>query len=131
MLKFNKTYFLLATLLLMVEIFIGRYLHDGLIRPYGGDFLVVLLIYCLVKSFFDIPAIITAAVVLLFAYAVEISQYFHLVNVLGLKNSRIAVMLLGTYFSFIDLLTYTLGILLVIGIEKIRHNLKTSAINKV
>ena len=51
MVIFNKTYFLLALLLLLAEVLIALYLHDALIRPYGGDFLVVILLYCFVKSF--------------------------------------------------------------------------------
>lgn len=122
---FNKIYFLLALLLLLTEVLIGLYLHDTLIRPYGGDFLVVILLYCIVKSFANASVFATACCVLLFAYAVEISQYFHLVSVLGLQNSRLAVMLMGTSFSFTDMMVYTLGILLVIVAENIRLSFKT------
>jgi hypothetical protein len=117
MVTFNKYYFLLAVLLFFVEVFIGRYMHDAIIRPYGGDFLVVILLYCLVNGFFNTPVYKTAAYVLLFAYLVEISQYFHLVTLLGWQHSKTARMIMGTSFSFIDLLTYTLGILLAIIIE--------------
>jgi hypothetical protein len=44
MLRFHLRYFLLSVLLLGVEIFIGAYMHDDIIRPYGSDFLVVILI---------------------------------------------------------------------------------------
>jgi hypothetical protein len=122
--RFNKYYFLLAVLLFAIELFIGIYVHDAIIRPFGGDFLVVIFLYCLVKSFFDLPQLLTSGLVLLFAYAVEISQYFHLVNRLGLEHSKTAKILLGTTFSFIDLGTYTLGILLVIIVESIRFSIK-------
>ena len=125
MLSFNKIYFLLALLLLLTEVLIGLYLHDALIRPYGGDFLVVILLYCIVKTFANTSIFTTAGCVLIFAYSVEISQYFHLVNLLGLQNSSLAVMLMGTCFSFTDMLIYTLGMLLVIVIENIRLSLKT------
>jgi len=124
MLKFHIGYFIAAFLLFIVEIIVAIYLHDSLIRPYGGDFLVVILIYCFVRSFFNLPVLPTAAGVLLFAYAVEISQYFHLVRVLGLQNSRLAKILLGTSFSFMDMAVYTLGIVLVIVIENLRLSLK-------
>ncbi|MGZ3751786.1 MAG: ribosomal maturation YjgA family protein [Mucilaginibacter sp.] len=126
MIRFNKTYFLLATFLFLIEVLIGRYMHDALIRPYGGDFLVVILLYCMVKSIINTPVFRTACCVLVFAYLVEISQYFHLINLLGLQRSRIANLILGNYFSFTDMLVYTLGILLVIVAEKIRINLKMS-----
>ena len=117
---FNKTYFAFALSLLAIEILIGKYLHDGIIRPYGGDFLVVILIYCFVKSFLNKTALSTAIGVLLFAYVVEISQYFHLIDWLGLIHSKMAALLLGSSFSWTDMLCYTLGIGLVFTIEKTR-----------
>jgi hypothetical protein len=124
MIIFNKAYFLLTAFLLLTEILIGVYLHDALIRPYGGDFLVVILLYCFVKSFLSTRVFPTACCVLIFAYLIELSQYFHLVEMLGLQNSRVAVMLMGNYFSFTDMLAYTLGILLVVVVEHIRWSLK-------
>ena len=124
MLRFNKSYFLLALSLLGIEAYIGIYMPDTIIRPYGGDFLVVILLYCLVKSFINSPVLLTAAWVLVFAYTIEISQYFHMVSILGLQRFKLATLLLGTSFSFIDLLTYTLGILLVIIVENLRVSLK-------
>ncbi|HWZ03157.1 MAG TPA: DUF2809 domain-containing protein [Mucilaginibacter sp.] len=124
MIKFHIGYFIAAFLLFITEIIIALYLHDSFIRPYGGDFLVVILLYCFVKSFFNLPVLLTACCVLLFAYAIEISQYFHLVKVLGLQNSRLAKILLGTSISFMDLLVYTLGIVLVIMVENLRLSLK-------
>ncbi len=124
MLIFNKAYFLLAAFLLTLELLIGLNLHDALIRPYGGDFLVVILLYCLVKSFFNTAVFPTACLVLIFAYLIELSQYFHLVIHLGLQNSRAALMLFGNYFSFTDMIAYTLGVALVLLTEKIRWCLK-------
>jgi DNA integrity scanning protein DisA with diadenylate cyclase activity len=127
---FNKSYFLLALALFITEVLIGTYMHDAIIRPYGGDFLVVILIYCIVKSFLNLPVLQTACYVLIFAYAVEISQYFHLVNLLGLQNNSVAKILLGTFFSITDLLAYTLGILLVIVSENIRKRAAGSLITR-
>ena len=123
-LRFSAPYFFLVILLLITEILIGLYMHDAIIRPFGGDFLVVILIYCFVKSFFDAPVLATATAVLLFAFAVEISQYFHLVNVLGLERSPLARALMGTSFSFIDLLMYTLGAITVLVVEHLKTSLK-------
>jgi len=120
MLNFNSKYFYLTIFLLITEIIIAIWVHDAFIRPFGGDFLVVILIYCLVKSFMDSPVSPTILSVLLFAYAVEISQYFHLVNLLGLGNSKIARIIMGTSFSWTDMLMYSLGMLLVLIIELCR-----------
>jgi len=117
MLSFNSKYFSLALLLLITEIIIGAWVHDSFIRPFGGDFLVVILIYCMVKGFIDTPVSPTILGVLLLAYLVEISQYFHLVNLLGLERSTTARIIMGTSFSWTDMLMYTLGMLLVLIIE--------------
>jgi len=111
-------------LLFAIEFIIGADFHDTIIRPYGGDFLVVILIYCFVKSFITTPVVSTALGVLLFSYLVEISQYFHLVSLLGMQHSKLAKIMLGTSFSFTDLLAYTLGIGLVIVIENLRLSMK-------
>jgi hypothetical protein len=107
MFGFYRGYFLLSIILFAIEVYIGTYMHDAIIRPYGGDFLVVMLIYCFTKSFFNTPPVITACWVLVFAYVVEISQYFHLVTLLGWEHSKTARIIMGTSFSFLDVLTYT------------------------
>ena len=114
---FYRKYFIAAVLLLLVEIFIGFYVHDAIIRPYGGDFLVVILIYCLVKSFFNTPVFKTALYVLLFSYVVEGLQYVGIIDILGLEHSRIARIIIGTSFAWTDMLMYTLGIVLVLLTE--------------
>jgi len=124
MFRFYRSYFLFTLLLLTAEFLIGLYVHDAFIRPYGGDFIVVILIYCFVKTFVDMPVLPAAGLVLCFSYAVEFSQYFHLVDHLGLQNSKTARLLLGTSFSVIDLLLYTLGALLVILVEGLWRSLK-------
>lgn len=116
-LKFNRFYFVIAILLFTIEILIAKFAHDQIIRPYGGDFLVVILIYCFVKSFLDTPYFKTALAVLLFSYAIEILQYFNIVNRLGLEHSKFARTVIGTSFEWIDLIAYTLGICLVIYLE--------------
>ena len=62
---------------------------------------------------------ITAISVLIFSYAVEILQFFNIVNRLGLQNSRLARIIIGSSFEWIDLIAYTAGIILVLYIEKI------------
>jgi hypothetical protein len=117
MFRFNIKYFGLTALLFIIEVIIALYVHDSFIRPYFGDFLVSILVYCAVKSFFHTPTGSTALWVLLFSYTVEVSQYFHLVDVIGLGHSAVACAIMGTHFSFIDMLMYTLGIILVLFLE--------------
>ena len=56
--------------------------------------------------------------VLVFSFGIEIAQYFNMVEKLGLQHSKIARVVLGNSFAWMDLLAYVLGILAVISIEK-------------
>ena len=109
----------------MTEVLIALYLNDGIIRPYFGDFLVVILIYCFVKSFVNIPVIKTCAGVLLFSYFVEMTQYFKLVKWLGLQHSKLAVVVLGNAFAWTDMVAYTLGIGTILLVEWLVHKKKS------
>lgn len=92
-------------------------MHDHFVRPYVGDLLAVVFLYCLVKSVAPVPSGPAILGVLLLAYAIEISQYFHLVTHLGVQHMRLAVVVLGSHFSWVDMLMYTLGAGLLAGTE--------------
>ena len=124
--KFSPFYAFSALLLFITEVLIALFVHDQFIRPYIGDFLVVILIYCFVKSFLNTPVVPTALGVLVFAYTVELLQYFRIVEVLGLQHSRAARIIIGSSFEWQDILAYTLGILMVVLVEKRRTIFKKS-----
>lgn len=117
MYTFNKYYLRIAISLFIVEILIALYARDQIIRPYGGDFLVVILIYCTIKSFTTTDYKIIALITLIFSFLIEFSQYFHLINLLGLQNSKIIRIIIGDYFAWTDILAYSLGILTVFCVE--------------
>lgn len=120
--KFNFTYFALTIILFIVEILIAKYVHDQIIRPYGGDLLVVILIYCFVKSFFDFPVVPTSIFVLIFSFVVETLQYFNFIEFVGLEKSNIARIVMGTSFEWIDIVAYIVGVVIIITIEKLITN---------
>ncbi|MGG9963631.1 DUF2809 domain-containing protein [Ferruginibacter sp. SUN106] len=123
-LKFSARYFILAILLLVTEILIAVYVHDAIIRPYIGDLLVVILIYCTVKAFINSPVLKTAIAVLLFSFLIETLQYFKIVEVLGLQHSKLARVIIGTSFEWVDIAAYIAGVLVVLFAEKLAGNLK-------
>ena len=118
-LKFKPQYFVLAVILFFIEVLIAVFIDDRFIRPYFGDFLVVILVYCFLRSFIDLPVRTLALSALIFSYIVEALQYFNLVGRLGLQDSKIAKTVMGSSFEWTDLLAYTLGIILVLYVEKV------------
>ena len=62
----------------------------------------------------------TALSVLLLSYSIEILEYFHIVNIPGLQDIQIARVIIGTSFAWMDLIAYTLGIGIVLYLEKVR-----------
>ncbi|MGN6353754.1 MAG: DUF2809 domain-containing protein [Parafilimonas sp.] len=118
MLRFQRRYFIFFVILLLIEVVIALFAHDNFIRPFFGDFLVVILIYCFIKSFLNTPLVMTAVAVLLFSYLIEVLQYFNIIKMLGIQNSNLARVVIGTSFEWTDLIAYTLGIGLVILLDK-------------
>ncbi|WP_336516666.1 DUF2809 domain-containing protein [Pollutibacter soli] len=119
---FNRTYFIIAALLLMIEILIALFVNDKIVRPYIGDFLVVIMLYCFVKSFTNASVLKAAIRVLLFAYFIEFLQWLQLSAKLGISRNKLAHTVLGSYFEWMDMLMYTAGIAVVIIWEKFRFN---------
>lgn len=117
--QFNHNYFILTVLLFLTEVFIDLYVEDSFIRPYFGDFLVVILLYCFLKSFIKVSVFVATSVVLLFSFAIETAQYFNIIENIGIQDVTIARVIIGNSFSWIDLVAYCLGIVTVLIIEKI------------
>ncbi len=115
---FRKKYFGLFIGFLLIEIFIALFIHDKIIRPFFGDFLVVFLLYYFLRSFWNASTLTIAISVLIFAFATEFFQYFGVVDLLGLRENRLAVILIGTVFSVGDLIAYTLGIISVYFLDQ-------------
>jgi len=117
MLRFNLRFFIYTILFLIIEVLIALYVHDNFIRPYVGDYLVVMLIYCAVRTFIQADTLTIAIGVLLFAYLVEVLQYFRIVDRLGLAGNQLAKTVIGYGFEWLDILAYTLGVITIVLVE--------------
>ena len=102
-------YLLLFLAVFAVEICIALFVRDSFIRPYGGDVLVTVLICCFVRIFIPKGMKLLPLWVFLFAAAVEVGQYFDFVTLLGLGDIRFFRIVLGTTFSWADLVCYGAG----------------------
>jgi hypothetical protein len=117
MFSFHRRYVFFAVGLFLAEVCIALFVNDRFIRPYVGDFLVVMLMYCAVKAVFDVPHLPTAIGVLLFAYLIEFLQYLNIVSALGLLQNKLATTVLGSSFAWLDMLAYTLGVATILLLE--------------
>lgn len=126
MMKFNKIYFTIAMGLLLAEIVIAKY-STGFIRHTFGDYLAVILLYAFIKSFSKLSMLKTSMIVLCIAYSVEFIQLTDLQKIYPSEYSKMLKLLLGTSFSIVDLVAYTLGIATVILLEKYLRKAKTSS----
>ena len=116
-LKFKPYYFIGFLILFVVEAMIAFFLKDGFIRHTFGDFLIVILMYCFLKSFWNSNSIKVAITVLVIAFIVEFLQLFQLLKFLHLENNQVAKLVLGSTFQISDLVAYCLGILMILLIE--------------
>ena len=90
---------LCALVLLGVEILIGLFVRDSFVRPYLGDALVVILIWCVVRVVIPDRCVWLSGALFMFAVLVEVSQIFPLCDVLGIEN-RLIRTLMGTSFAW-------------------------------
>ena len=110
--------FLVAAILILVaEIYIAIYIKGGFVRHYAGDVLAVILLYALARAAFGVPPLNLPLKIFAFAAALELAQYFGAVQILGIENKILKVMIGGT-FDFADLLCYAVGCVLAGIYEK-------------
>ncbi|MBE9609051.1 DUF2809 domain-containing protein [Chitinilyticum piscinae] len=114
-LRFSPHHALLTLLLLGGEIIIGRYLHGGIIRAYGGDVLVIPLLYCAARTFWHpIRPLLLPVGLLGLGALTELLQALQLADRLRLSNPSLPRTLIGSHADPLDLLAYLLGALLIL-----------------
>lgn len=118
--RIHLTSFLIFLLIFAIEVIIAMFVKDSIIRPYGGDILVVIMIYYFAKAFIYTSPLYIGIGTLLFAYAIETGQYFNLVEILHLQENKIMRIVIGSSFSWGDMLCYTIGILICLAIDRKR-----------
>jgi len=106
-----------AVLILAAEIYIAICVKGGFVRHYAGDVLAVVLLYALARAAFSVPPLNLPLKIFAFAAALELAQYFGAVQILGIENKILKVMIGGT-FDFADLLCYAAGCALAGAYEK-------------
>ena len=100
----NILYFLIIFLL---ELYIGLYVKNAIIRPYLGDILVIPLIFSFINIFIKVNNKILIKVVF-FAIIIEILQYFKIVDLLQIHN-KILRIVIGSTYDIKDIFCYIIG----------------------
>lgn len=114
--KFNLGYASACLILLSIEILIAVYHFNPFIRGFVGDVLVVIFLFTLIKTFYNYNSKKLAFGILVFAFFVEMFQYFKLADVLEIKSTVVRI-IIGTAFEATDLLAYSIGFFLVLLFE--------------
>ena len=100
-------------LLFLTEVYIAIFVKDSFVRPYLGDVLVVILLYCLIRSLLFVDDRKLVIGIFIFACFVEFTQYIHLIRILGLEHNGIMSAIMGTSFAWNDILCYLTGCAIV------------------
>lgn len=112
--QFSLKYLLISILIFLIEVLIATKLKDiFFVRAYLGDVIVVMLLYTLVKSFFRVHNEKLIAGILIFSCFVELAQYFNIAEKLGFRPGSLMYIVIGNSFSWIDILCYAAGCLLL------------------
>ncbi|WP_208981566.1 DUF2809 domain-containing protein [Lacrimispora celerecrescens] len=107
--RLNIKYLCALIIVFIIEVLIAVFVNDKFIRPYVGDVLVVVLIYCFIRSFVGREVKLLPLYIFGFAVLTEVGQYFHLVKLLGLGDYKIARIIIGSTFDFKDIACYLAG----------------------
>ncbi len=112
-----------ALFILCIEIIIGCFIHDRLIRPYLGDVLVIILLCCIVRIVSPKRPIHLGLYMISVGVAAELLQLVHLDQLLGVRGTVLGT-LLGSTCDIRDILCYTVGGVLFELAERRRHHRK-------
>lgn len=105
----RRFYCVAFAVLLAVEVYIALFVHDAFVRPYLGDVLVIVLLYCLGRGPLGCKGKWLVPFVTALGVLVEGLQYIHLADRLGLGPSSPLRIILGSTFDWADLGCYWAG----------------------
>lgn len=106
--RFVPAYAFAATALFAVEVLIAL-IGEGFLRHTIGDVLATALVYAAILSIFNWRPLVAAFAAFTFSVCVEIVQAVDLIELLNLGSSAIARIVLGTTFSWLDIIAYGTG----------------------
>ncbi|WP_313600590.1 ribosomal maturation YjgA family protein [Epilithonimonas vandammei] len=119
--KFDYKSLLIAIFIFIVEVLIATKLKNiFFVRAYLGDVFVVMLMYYFITAFFDFNSKKLIVGIFIFSCLIEFAQYFHFGELMGFKDNRIVMIMLGNSFSWLDILCYFAGCVILFLITNIK-----------
>lgn len=118
--KLSRNYMVATVIILSIEVLIALYVNDKFVRPFLGDTLAVILVYCFIKIIIRERVLMVAILSLCIAFVIEILQATNFIECIGLEDIKLARIVLGTSFSWGDILAYIAGAVLVIIFDRKR-----------
>lgn len=119
---FSPLHAVMSIGLFMLLVFVAVWVKDSFVRPTLGDVLVVIWLYHVFATVFNVPARLLAAVVVGIAYLVELAQLFNVVDLLDIPLTSPLRIIFGATFDWLDLVAYTVGGLLCVLISSLCVN---------
>ncbi|MGN1411736.1 MAG: DUF2809 domain-containing protein [Oscillospiraceae bacterium] len=101
-------YLIIFIVLILIEILIALFIHGGFIRNYGGDIIVVWVLYALIRIIIPKKVKLLPLWIFIFSVFVEFMQYIKIVDILGIENTILRT-IIGTSFSWVDIICYFIG----------------------
>ncbi len=110
-------YALAAALLFAVEVAIALYARDRFVRPYLGDVLAVILVYCGLQAVLPFRPLPAALLAFTIGAVIEIGQAVQVLDLLNVHN-RVIRVVLGGSFEWLDFLAYAAGASIALLVDR-------------
>jgi hypothetical protein len=107
--RFNGRIFSLFGIIFGIEALIAIFFHDRFIRAFLGDLIITIMICCFLYALTSVRLEKIAIGTFIFACVVEVSQFMDLIGILGLRDSLMAHLIIGSAFDWMDILAYAIG----------------------
>lgn len=115
----RRAYLIAAAVLLVGLVLIARYVSGPVIRPFGGDVLVIVFFSCLMCGVTRASMGRCAATAFVTGVIVEVAQALDLIEILGLQDNDVAKTVIGTTFDWRDLVAYVIGAALAVFLDRL------------
>ncbi len=117
----KRNYLIGFSSLLIIEILIASFIKDDFIRPYLGDFLVVIMLYRFLMGISRFAIYKSLFIVLVFSFTIEFLQLIDIPKLLQYQPPKSIMIILGNSFSIWDLVAYLLGLISCLIIEILKN----------